>query len=85
MPPFSINFLYPGMGDSTFRVRGTGNAYTDQGLGAVLISDIFILDEPELSGDPTSVDAQFEANGVFPVIPNATGGGGELPWGWGEF
>ncbi len=81
VPPFSINFLYPGMGDSTFRVRGSGNTYTDQGLGAVLISDVFILDDPTLSGDPSIVDATFEANGVFMT----TGLFGELPWGWGEF
>ncbi len=86
VPPFSINFLYPGMGDSTFRVRGTGNTYTDQGLGAVNVADVFILDDPGLSGDPTIVDAEFEANGVFPFLPtNATGTRGELPWGWGEF
>lgn len=85
VPPFSINFLYPGMGDSTFRVRGTGNAYTDQNLGALNIGDMFILDSPGFSGDPTVVDAEFEANGVFPVIPNATGSSGELPWGWGQF
>lgn len=81
VPPFSINFLYSGMGDSTFRVRGAGNAYTDQNLGAVNISDIFILDDPGLVGDPTTVDAVFEANGVFPI----TGDNGGLPWGWGEF
>lgn len=87
VPPASIIILYPGMGDSTFRVRGTGNAYTDQGLGAVNLSDIFILDDPAADGlgDPTIVDSEFEANGVFPLIPNATGSFGELPWGWGEF
>jgi hypothetical protein len=73
------------MADSTFRVRGFGNAYTDQGLGPVNISDIFILDDPAIVGDLNQVDATYEANGVLPVIPNATGTFGELPWGWGEF
>lgn len=79
VPLSSIRFLYPGMGDSTFRVRGLGNTYTDQMLGAVDVTDVFIFDDPTLSGDPTLVDAQFEANGVYPI---STGAGGELPWGW---
>jgi hypothetical protein len=87
VPPFSIIFLFPGMGDSTFRARGSGNTYTDQNLGAVTIDQIFIFDDPTLDffGDPTVVDSEFEAQGVLPVIPNATGSFGELPWGWGDF
>jgi hypothetical protein len=54
-------------------------------LGPVNISDIFILDDPAIVGDLNQVDATYEANGVLPVIPNATGTFGELPWGWGEF
>ncbi|MFG0331740.1 MAG: hypothetical protein ACF8TS_00135, partial [Maioricimonas sp. JB049] len=82
VPPSSISFLYPGMGDSTFRVRGQGNEYTDRGLGPVLISEIFILDDPTLVGDPTRVDATFEANGVF-FTPGTVFG--ELPFGWGTY
>lgn len=82
VPASSGNFLYPGMGDSTFRVRGTGNEYTDRGLGPVLISDIFILDDPTLVGDPTVVDATFEADGVFFTPGNVFG---ELPFGWGTY
>ncbi len=82
LPPFppipasSLPFLYPGMGNSTFRVRGSGNTYTDQGLGALTVREMFIFDSPELGGDPTLVDDEFEANGVF-------GAGEVLPWGWG--
>jgi len=70
------------MGDSTFRVRGTGNAYTDQNLGPIGIDGIFILDDPGFVGDPTLVDDLSEANGVLP-----TGGFGidNMPWGWGQF
>lgn len=84
-PPGSAIILYPGMGDSTFRVRGTGNAYTDQGLGPVDVTDIFIHDDPTADpfGDPTVVDSEFEANGVFPFV--FVGSNGQLPWGWGAF
>ena len=51
-------------------------------IDSQLVTDIFIFDDPTLFGDPAVVDNQFEANGVFPVIPNATGSSGELPWGW---
>lgn len=81
VPAASLPYLYSGMGDSTFRVRGTGNAYTDQGLGPIGIGGIFILDDPTLVGDPTLVDAVFEARGVFP----SNGSFGGLPWGWGQF
>lgn len=75
-------FLYAGMGDSTFRVRGTSNTFTDPNLGTVNIGSIFILDNPAIVGDPTIVDATFEANGVFftPLTQF-----GELPFGWGQF
>lgn len=81
-PPTSLPYLYSGMGDSTFRVRGTGNAYTDQSLGPIGIDGIFILDDPTLFGDPTLVDFVSEARGVAP-----TGGLGidNMPWGWGQF
>lgn len=72
-------FKYPGLGNSTFRVRGMGNAYTDQGLGAVGLDQIFIFDEPELVGDPDLIDAAFEANGVFPSAGDLNL---SLPWGW---
>jgi hypothetical protein len=72
-------FKYPGMGNSTLRVRGTGNFYRDQSLGSVTLEQIFIFDEPELAGDPDLVDFLGEANGVFHQ-PGA--GFGALPWGW---
>lgn len=75
-------FLYPGMGNSTFRVRGGQNEFTDQGLGLVTIDQIFILDDPTLAGDPTQVDAFGEAQGVFFTGVNLFG---EEPFGWGEF
>lgn len=75
-------FLYPGMGNSTFRVRGSGNAFRSSSLGAVALSDIFIFDDPTLVGDPLLVDSIFEANGVlFGAPPPSTSG---LPWGWGD-
>lgn len=83
LPPASLPYLYSGMGDSTFRVRGLGNQYTDQGLGPIGVDGIFIFDSPDLSGDPTLVDSEFEANGVFPAPLG--GGVGELPWGWGQY
>jgi hypothetical protein len=74
------SFKYPGMGNSTFRVRGMGNVYRDQNLGAVTLPQIFIFDDPAATGDPDLIDDFFEANGVFPG--NAPGRFGELPWGW---
>lgn len=63
------NYLYPGMGNSTFRVSTTSD------LG------FFSLDDPTLVGSPTQVDAVFEANGIFygGFVP------GEMPYGWGTF
>ena len=75
-------FLYPGMGDSTFRVIGGTNTFLDPLIGAQTIDQIFILDSPDIVGDLNLVDDTFEANGVF-----FTGGNqfGELPFGWGTF
>jgi hypothetical protein len=63
------NYLYPGMGNSTFRVSSGSQ------LG------FFTLDDPTLVGSPTQVDAVFEANGIFygGFVP------GEMPYGWGTF
>ncbi|MCA9081314.1 MAG: hypothetical protein KDA58_12195, partial [Planctomycetaceae bacterium] len=76
-------FLFPGMGDSTFRVIGGLNQFVDPALGVVTLDQIFTLDDP--AGDPlgnlTIVDEQFEAMGV----PFSGGNQfrGELPFGWG--
>lgn len=71
-------FAYPGMGNSTFRVRGTGNVATDGHLlGPVTLDQLFIFDIPELGGDPDLVDTFGEAQGVF-SLPHV----GEEPWGW---
>lgn len=81
VPPLNqqaADFLYAGVGESTFRVTGGPNFYTDQNLGQVNINQIFILDNPVYND-------VFDANGVYPISPNATGGGGELPWGWGRY
>ncbi|MCA9043518.1 MAG: hypothetical protein KDA69_04310 [Planctomycetaceae bacterium] len=80
--PDAETFLYPGMGDSTFRVIGGTNTFLDPGIGTLTIDQIFIYDDPTFVGDPNLVDATFEANGVF-----FTGGNqfGELPFGWGFF
>jgi hypothetical protein len=69
-------FAYPGMGNSTFRVRGSGNFY-QIGTNQVpfVLSDAFIFDLPELFGDPELVDAFAEAQGVLMPL-------GGLPWGW---
>ncbi|MEZ5943778.1 MAG: right-handed parallel beta-helix repeat-containing protein [Planctomycetaceae bacterium] len=75
-------FLYPGMGDSTFRVIGGTNTFLDPGIGVVTLDQIFIFDDPTIVGNVDLVDDTFEANGVF-----FTGGNqfGELPFGWGTF
>ncbi|MBX3437612.1 MAG: right-handed parallel beta-helix repeat-containing protein, partial [Planctomycetaceae bacterium] len=83
-PPFTPEngaFKYPGLGNSTMRVRGVGNVYTDQGLGAVGLSQIFIFDNPALSGNPQLIDAFGEARGVFMSV-GPTLNIGSLPWGW---
>src|SRR5690606_39032010 len=72
-------FKYPGMGNSTFRVRGTGNFYRDQNLGSVDLPQIFIFDLPELVGDPDLVDSVIEARGVS---KQPGSGAFALPWGW---
>ncbi len=82
--PDGGSFLYPGMGNSTFRVRGGDNFFTSQGLNTanpIAIPDIFILDDPTLVGDPLLVDDEFEARGVIFVQAPSNG---ELPWGWGN-
>ncbi|MCA9076533.1 MAG: hypothetical protein KDA93_16030 [Planctomycetaceae bacterium] len=56
------------------------NMYTDQGLGGVTLPQIFIFDQPFLTGDPDLIDSLFEAFGVFPSVGNASIF--ELPWGW---
>lgn len=80
--PDNFGFLYPGLGDSTFRVRGVSNTFTDPALGTVTIDDIVVFDDPQLFNDPTRVDEFFEANGVFFTGVNFIG---ELPFGWGAF
>ncbi len=89
-PPDFGAFLYPGMGNSTFRVRGGDNGFTDQGLtvadgvSPVAISDIFILDRPGTAGDPDLVDGFGEARGVLFILGPVGGGFGNQPWGWGN-
>lgn len=79
-------FLYPGMGNSTFRVRGGENFFTDQGLtvadavSPVTIPEIFILDQNQLAGDTQLTDAFGEARGAFFTGVNFFG---EQPFGWG--
>ena len=71
-------FAFPGEGNSTFRVVGQGNFFTDGALtGAITLDQIFIFDRPFLAGDPELVDAFGEALGVF-----ALNYVGEQPWGW---
>ncbi len=60
------SYLYPGMGDSTFRVRGNQTG-------------LFLLDNPALVGDPNVVDAVFEANGV--LRPGSIAGELPYGWG----
>ncbi len=90
LPPDFGAFLYPGMGNSTFRVRGGDNFFTDQGLttadgvSPIAISDVFILDTPADAGDPDLVDSLFEAHGVFFILGPVVSADGALPWGWGD-
>lgn len=72
-------FLFPGMGNSTFRVREGSNTYTD---GSSATGLLFLYDQPWLVGDPSLVDATFEASGVGFTGANIAG---ELPFGWGSF
>ncbi|MGE4001463.1 MAG: hypothetical protein AB7I48_14715, partial [Planctomycetaceae bacterium] len=89
-PPDFGQFLYPGMGNSTFRVRGGDNYFTDQGLtvadgvSPVSISEIFIMDTPADVGATDLVDAEFEAHGVLFILGPVPGSNGQLPWGWGD-
>jgi len=68
-------FLYSGLGDSTFRVRGDLMELDAAG---------FILDDfPPI--DPSPIEDTFDANGIF-----RPGGGGPfgidlMPYGWGTF
>jgi len=75
-PPFSNDhpeFLFAGMGASTFRVQNSGNFYTN-GVAADTPT-LFIMDS---AGYPTS----GSPNGT-PFTPLTTYG--ELPFGWGTF
>ena len=73
-------FAYPGEGNSTFRVVGQGNFFTDGALeGAITLDQIFIFDQPFLAGDPDLVDAFGEHEGVFPFFAAHSEG---QPWGW---
>jgi hypothetical protein len=82
IPGGSAGFLYPGMGDSTFRVIGGTNTFLDPLVGTVALNQIFLFDNPGIVGNPLLVDAQFEANGVGFTGANLFG---ELPFGWGTF
>jgi hypothetical protein len=83
LPPTGGNnsgaaFLFPGMGDSTFRInRGNSDAI------GVLQAAGFIFDDPP-PGDLSPIEGPFETNGTFYPIGGNTQDG-RSPWGWGTF
>jgi trimeric autotransporter adhesin len=75
----SDNFLFAGLGQSSFRVNNQTTANNNFGLGIGFLIDNFAGDP---FGNPAIYDSILEANGVFnPVGPN-TSIFDRMPYGW---
>ena len=77
--PDGGSFLYPGMGDSTFRAY----AFGDAAVAAEMISDGFIFDDSPELGDIGPIenfgDINFGGTFYSPAIS------GETPLAWGTY